>query len=231
VAAALATVEAEIADIDEEIAGLDTTRAALLVARDSLRTLVAAGETAPRPPQPDASDSADEADGGEADFWDDFGETMGRKGGRLGEMGEEGARRWFIDTFTSNMPKAMFVLLPLFAFLLKLLYARRERYYGEHLVFALHTHAFAFFAFAALALFLSVTGEAESYEGWARAAVGAVVLGLVLSVPVYILVALKRVYGQGWVKTVLKWGVLMSAYNSALALGIVAIVILAVLLL
>ena len=90
---------------------------------------------------------------------------MGRQGGRIGEMGQEGAERWFIDSFTSNMPRAMFVLLPFFTLFLKGLYVRRGRYYGEHLVFALHTHAFAFFSFAALALVLSVTPPIEALSG------------------------------------------------------------------
>jgi hypothetical protein len=41
-------------------------------------------------------------------------------------------------------PYAMFVLLPVFALLTRLAYWTRPRNYGEHLVFALHVHAFAF---------------------------------------------------------------------------------------
>ena len=41
-------------------------------------------------------------------------------------------------------PHMVFVLLPVFALLLKLLYIRRRRYYAEHFVFALHVHAFMF---------------------------------------------------------------------------------------
>ncbi|MEM8560046.1 MAG: DUF3667 domain-containing protein, partial [Bacteroidota bacterium] len=40
-----------------------------------------------------------------------------------------------------QIPTVMFLLLPLFAFLLKVVYLRRDWYYSEHLVFALHVHA------------------------------------------------------------------------------------------
>jgi hypothetical protein len=42
-------------------------------------------------------------------------------------------------------PYALFVLMPVFALLLYLIYFRRHRVYGEHLVFTLHVHAFLFF--------------------------------------------------------------------------------------
>ena len=40
----------------------------------------------------------------------------------------------------------MFVLIPLFALLLKLFYVFRRRLYMEHLIVALHSHAFLFLA-------------------------------------------------------------------------------------
>ncbi|UUZ52454.1 hypothetical protein LP419_23575 [Massilia sp. H-1] len=45
------------------------------------------------------------------------------------------------------MPYAMFCLMPLFALYLKLLYLGSGRRYGEHLLFALHSNAFAFAMF------------------------------------------------------------------------------------
>ncbi|WP_342118002.1 DUF3667 domain-containing protein [Pseudoduganella sp. OTU4001] len=46
--------------------------------------------------------------------------------------------------FYKYAPYAMFLLMPVFALWLKLLYAGAGRTYGEHLLFALHTNAFAF---------------------------------------------------------------------------------------
>ncbi len=47
------------------------------------------------------------------------------------------------ETVISDLPAAMFFTLPLYAAWLKLMY--RRRFYSEHLVFALHLHAFLFF--------------------------------------------------------------------------------------
>ena len=57
-------------------------------------------------------------------------------------------------TFSENVPLAMFVLLPAYALLLKLLFYRRKSpvYYSEHFVFALYLHVVA----RALSLILSV---------------------------------------------------------------------------
>ena len=54
----------------------------------------------------------------------------------------------FKDRFTSNLGGGMFVLLPAFALWMKLAYFNRRRRYTEHLVFALHVHAFWFLALA-----------------------------------------------------------------------------------
>ncbi|MFK8019742.1 MAG: DUF3667 domain-containing protein [Pseudomonadales bacterium] len=53
-------------------------------------------------------------------------------------------------TFSENVPLAMFVLLPAYALLLKLLFYRRKPpvYYSEHFVFALYLHVVAFLIFS-----------------------------------------------------------------------------------
>lgn len=43
-----------------------------------------------------------------------------------------------------NLPRMMFIFLPLIAFFMMLLYWRPRRYYVEHLLFFIHNHAFAF---------------------------------------------------------------------------------------
>jgi hypothetical protein len=84
----------------------------------------------------------------------------------------------FGERFVANLGAAMFVLLPSFALWLKLAYRNRRMRYTEHLVFALHLHAFWFIALA-FALPDSV---------WLTALAGS-------AVPVYAMLALKRVYG------------------------------------
>ncbi|MBX3637278.1 MAG: DUF3667 domain-containing protein, partial [Rubrivivax sp.] len=52
------------------------------------------------------------------------------------------------ERVVANLGAAMFVMLPAFALWLKLLYLNRRLHYTEHLVFALHVHAFWFVALA-----------------------------------------------------------------------------------
>ncbi|MGV3616878.1 MAG: DUF3667 domain-containing protein [Fimbriimonas sp.] len=100
------------------------------------------------------------------------------------------------DVMLERMPQAMFLLLPLFAGALKLLFRRPHRYYVEHLVFALHFHAFAFLA-------LTVGNLVPNALGMLFAVVGSGVYGTL---------ALRRFYGQGWVPTLLKGGLIGSGY-------------------
>ncbi|QYF95623.1 DUF3667 domain-containing protein [Massilia sp. PAMC28688] len=52
--------------------------------------------------------------------------------------------------FFKYVPYAMFLLMPLFALYLKLLYLGSGRHYGEHFLFALHSNAFAFGMFSVI---------------------------------------------------------------------------------
>lgn len=131
------------------------------------------------------------------------------------EMGTSEALSAVFSSLLQRAPTAMFVLLPLFAFLLKLLYAGSGRYYVEHFVFALHYHAFAFLLFTAM---LPLDGTF----------VGAV---LFLWLTIYLPIALKRVYSQGVGVTMVKWFVLGTAYMLLLLAVLVGTLIVAVVML
>lgn len=116
-----------------------------------------------------------------------------------------------------NVPKMMFIFLPLIAAVLAVLYIRSGRYYVEHLLFVVHFHAFFFLAgIAALLLeWLSewTEGAASTALVAAEAAFG---MALAFYVPWYLLRAMRRVYAQGWWKTVPKFALLGLAYLFAL---------------
>jgi hypothetical protein len=115
---------------------------------------------------------------------------------RVEHMSPRDAAQQILAGLFTAAPKVAFVLLPLFAALLKLLYIRRRRLYIEHFVFALHTHAVAFLAFTAMLL-----------------APYFVVKALLCAWLVfYFFHALRVVYGQGWLKTVVKMGALAFMY-------------------
>lgn len=123
------------------------------------------------------------------------------------------AARQIVSEYLGHVPQMMFVLLPLFAGLLKLLYAGTRRFYVEHFVFALHVHAFAFMSYLVM---LAVR--------WPPL-IGIMWLWLML----YGLLAMKRVYAQGWVVTGMKYGFLGMAYVVMLAFGAVATLLVTVL--
>jgi hypothetical protein len=112
----------------------------------------------------------------------------------------------------AKLPNMVFVLVPVFALLLRGVYRRRPVYYAEHLVFALHLHAFAM---------LALTG-ARLGRGW-----GAVAALVVL--PAYLFVAMRRVYGGSPARTLLRLGALAGAYAVILmvAVGVTAVVAIA----
>lgn len=126
----------------------------------------------------------------------------------------------FIRDVLRHLPTVMFILLPVFAVLLKLLYIRRGWYYSEHLVFGLHTHAFAFCTFL-LMLLLAWGADGAT---WARVLQNVL---LFIGIPAYFFVAQKRVYGQGWLKTALKAWLLGWMYMFVLSMGAVLAVLLA----
>jgi len=116
------------------------------------------------------------------------------------------------------IPKMMFVMLPVFAFFLKLLYLRRQRYYVGHLIFALNFHSFAFILL--LVTTLSTVLLPTTVGGVANAL-------LILYLHVYLFVAMYRVYNESWGKTLLKFFVLYVCYNTVLGLGVAGIAMLA----
>ena len=106
-----------------------------------------------------------------------------------------------------------FLLLPGFALGLWLLFRNRGLHYTEHLVFALHLHAFWFLLAAVMMLGVELLV-------WA---------GLVL-VPVYGLLAMRRVYGGRWWALLLRAGLLGSVHLALLALTVAAVTLAALLL-
>jgi hypothetical protein len=112
-----------------------------------------------------------------------------------------------------NIPKMMFIFLPLIAAVMSVLYVRSGRYYVEHLLFVVHFHAFFFLAGIVVLLLErlaeSVTGPLMSGINAVQAALGT---ALVFYVPWYLLRAMRRVYAQNWWKTVPKFALLGLTY-------------------
>lgn len=98
-----------------------------------------------------------------------------------------------IKCFMAALPATLFVLMPLLALVLRLLYWRRPMGYLEHLVVALYSHAWLLTAL----LLGSLASIAAAASGIAQAAVAANVLAaaLWLAVPVSLWRMQRRVHG------------------------------------
>jgi hypothetical protein len=112
-----------------------------------------------------------------------------------------------------NIPHALIILLPLLALTMRLMYLRRH--YVEHLLFFVHTHAFAF-VFLALYVLVMRFVPYESVQDTAT-------LGMLLGLPYYTYRAMLRVYGQGKWVTRAKFSLLSLSY---FVLGVIMTVLL-----
>lgn len=99
--------------------------------------------------------------------------------------------------FFAYVPYAMFLIMPLFALYLKLLYLGSGRRYGEHMLFALHANGFAF-------LLLGLIWVAP----WTELGVA-----LFIWLLAYLPIAMRRVYGGSRKVTAVRWAVLMAVYT------------------
>lgn len=116
------------------------------------------------------------------------------------KIGEDGSKaRVFLDTLRSNIPAMMLVCIPLFAFVLKILYFRKRRFYVEHLVYALHIHTF--FYVAVIITSLAVMGANRTVPALAGWISGLMTCAIVVQV----FLSIRRVYGQGWFLTLVKF--------------------------
>lgn len=124
--------------------------------------------------------------------------------------------RAFSTNLIGKLPTMMFILLPLFALMLKALYIRRRRYYVEHLIFSFHYHALVF-----LAAILFLLGYALASRFGLQAIKSNLGLALWLYLTLYLPIAMRRVYRQGWGKTLIKFGLLACMYGLVLIIGLV----------
>ncbi len=107
-----------------------------------------------------------------------------------------------------DIPNVMFLLVPIFAALVALVFRGRRMRYPQHLAFALHTHAFLFVALV-LTLVPRVTRNT---------AVGALaVAASFLAMAIYMVLAVRRVYGGSTGSAILRSGAVAATYFVAFA--------------
>ncbi|WKV10537.1 DUF3667 domain-containing protein [Marivirga harenae] len=108
-----------------------------------------------------------------------------------------------------NLPLMMFFFLPVFAFILYLLFMKK-RYYIEHLIHGLHLHAFAYFIYGLAILLISLFSTAEEW----------IIFLSFVWVSIYTLFSIKRLYQNSWTKSIFKFITLGFFYFTLLLLGL-----------
>src|SRR6266498_3445634 len=117
------------------------------------------------------------------------------------KMGEHGTKMGlFIATLFSNLPYMMLCCIPLFAFVLKILYIRRHIFYIDHLIYALHIHTFAYVGIMLIVLATFGLNRAAPgpIAGW-------IIALLWIAFVVQIFLSIRRVYRQGWFISIFKF--------------------------
>ena len=134
---------------------------------------------------------------------------------RIGEGGTKA--KLFVETLRSNLSTMMLFCVPLFAFVLKILYIRQKRFYIEHLVYALNIHAF--FYLAVILIVLASMGLNQWIPGTPQVLL---TLLLCLLMFVQIFLSIRRVYRQGWFMSAFKFAFGGLIYLFVLAFGVAA---------
>jgi hypothetical protein len=148
--------------------------------------------------------------------------ALQKRWNRFNNLGKDEKAEQLGEGMLRYAPYALFVLLPAFALLLKIVYLgrgrrypRRPRLYGEHLVFAAYDHAFVFVAATIMLLILGRT---------MAIAIGLWIIGL------YLLLSMRSVYGGSWARLFLRAFVLFISYMVLVGLATAGLVVAAILL-
>jgi len=105
-----------------------------------------------------------------------------------------------LNNFIHQFPKLFFISLPIFAFILKLLYIRRRSfYYADHAIFSIHLYIFSYILLLVVFGFQKL-GESTVYSVWSW-----LIFILWLYWLYYVYRAMRNFYKQGRFKTIVKY--------------------------
>ena len=134
------------------------------------------------------------------------------------KFGEHGTKaQLFFITLTSNLPYMMLCAIPLFAFVLKILYIRKRIFYIDHLVYALHIHTFAY-----VGIMLIVATSMGLFRIVPSTLAGWIVGFLWFLFAIQVFLSIRRVYRQGWFFSMFKFFVGGFLYLMVLFAGLAA---------
>lgn len=124
----------------------------------------------------------------------------------------------FFKQLLTNLSWGMFLLMPLYGFLLWLFYRKARNYYVTHFIMAINQHAFMFVVLSVVLLSALILPKfSNSFRNY-----------LVLLIPVYFTIGHKILYQQKIWKTILKLitiGIIYSTLVFAVAIGLILLVV------
>jgi hypothetical protein len=116
-------------------------------------------------------------------------------------------RRYFehvAENMLHSFPKILFFSLPFFALILNMLYFRRKQYYYvDHGIFAIHVYCATFILILATVLVNKMSSMID--HTWFTILAGTLIFVLILYMMIYLYKAMRGFYGQGRGKTFLKY--------------------------
>ncbi len=115
-----------------------------------------------------------------------------------------------VDKFISGLSIAIFLFLPIFALIFKLIYIRRKYTYMEHMVFVFYTQSVFFLLMLLFLIVYSIWNGNDSLIGI-----------FFLLFAVYIYLAMKKFYNQGWFKTFIKFAMINFSFMIMSGIGFV----------
>jgi hypothetical protein len=115
----------------------------------------------------------------------------------------------FIRNFYRTISYVLFLLMPVFALLLKMLYIRRRVFYIEHLMFSINMHSFMLLVFSMMIIIGQIVKEHSGYVAY-----------IFILVPVYFTAGMKRFYRQALWKILFKEMILAGIYLIILLLSL-----------
>ncbi len=143
-----------------------------------------------------------------ANFSNRFWYTRASKINKIAKDKDE--RSNFIQQMISMGSISLFVLLPLFTLCLKFIYIRRKYTYVEHLIFVFHVQT-VFFLLLIIFLIISMASSAKIED---------ISIIFICLFPIYLYLAMKRFYKQGYFKTFFKFILANFFFAMLISLGI-----------
>jgi hypothetical protein len=124
-----------------------------------------------------------------------------------------------------KLPQLMFILLPIFALLLKIMFLFSKRLYMEHLTVALHSHSFIFFTVLLVELLDVFSDYSETTISSLTGTIDFIAAALMIWLPVYLFIMQKRIYKQGYFVTFLKYSFIGIIYMMLIGFtGVIAFI-------